>query len=90
MHILPASASPLRSMFSVEHDLVPIGTGQRLPATFRDALQGARDTMAASKAIRSVTVIALRANDDLVLVRVGPRGGHKCLWNFSRGTKCYR
>lgn len=89
MHILPPSTSPLRSMFSVEHDLVPVGTGARHAATFRNALQQARDTIAAEPVVHSITSIAMRANDDLVLFRVGPRGGHKCLWNFSRGTKCY-
>ena len=35
MHHLPPSTSPIHEMFSIENDLVPIGTGERQPALFR-------------------------------------------------------
>lgn len=85
MHRLPQPTSPLRSMFSVEHDLVPLGTGERQAPTLRDAISEAKRTIASDKAIHSVNVIAMAANDDLVLVYVGPRGGVRRLWNFTKG-----
>ena len=89
MHHLPPSTSPINEMFSIESDLVPIGTGERQPALFRDALNGAVATIARNKAIQSVVCMALRANDDLVLLKVGERGGHRCIWNFTTGKRSY-
>ena len=89
MHYLPPVDSPLRDLFSVALDLVPLGTGHREPTLFREALAQARVTFASSPAVRRVTCIAMRANDDLVLMQIGPRGGHKCLWNFTTGKRSY-
>ena len=88
MHSLPPTNSPLREMFSVERDLIPLGTGARKPARFRDALREAQRAVASSATLE-VVFIALHHNDSLVLVRVGKRGGHKCLWNFTTGKRRY-
>jgi hypothetical protein len=84
MYYLPPASSPLRSLFSVE-DLAAMGPviAGRVPL-LGDAKRSAKRLMAANPAVRSVVSIAARFNDDVVLVRFGPRGGQKILWNFSR------
>ena len=54
--------------------------------TFRGAIRSAKNTMLQNKAIKSVYCYALRANDELWLLRVGPRGGWRKVWNFGKVT----
>ena len=89
MHHLPPQNSALRDMFSIEHDLVPIGTGQARPALMRDTVRRARAAMADNKAIAHMTFIVMAPNDDLVLIQIGCRGGVKPLWNFTTGKRSF-
>ena len=89
MHYLPPMASPIRDLFSVELDLVPIGTKERSPATFNEARRAAVKTIAANKDVKAVFSMALYGNDDIVLIKVGARGGHRCIWNFTTGKRSY-
>lgn len=79
--LFPASSSPLNDHFDRNEICVENGV------PFAQAKRGAVKTIAKSDgAIRSVTCLVLRANDDLELVNFGPRGGAKTLWNFSTGV----
>ena len=80
---LPLSNSPLRELFDVGV-LAQCGTieGLRKMPTFRQALASARRTYEIDASIRAVHVIAVRAEGNLELIRVGRRGGHRTLWNF--------
>ncbi len=78
---LPASDSSLRSLFDVR-DLVAIGTKQVSPADFRNALSGARSFLANEPAAREVHSLCVKADGELILLRVGKRGGWKKLWSF--------
>ena len=75
---LPPAASRLRSL---------IEAGQ-IPEPAEAPLFG-RARRDAIRTRRAVTLIVLRGNDDLCLVRFGPRGGHRCLWNFTAGRTSY-
>ena len=57
--------------------------------TFNEARRAAVKFIAANKNVKAVTSIALRGNDDLVLIEVGARGGHRCIWNFTTGKRSY-
>lgn len=85
MYHLPPASSPLRELFAVEH-LVAMGPLRegRIPL-FMEAKRSAKRYMAGNKAISGIVSICAWANDDVLLVRFGPRGGHKILWNFSKG-----
>ena len=67
----------------------PAASVARATPLFRHALSEARARIAADPAVSFMAVLALRANDDIVLMRVGPRGGQRCLWNFSTGRARY-
>lgn len=84
MHRLPPQNSELREMFDIT-DLVAIGTKERTPVTIKEARFSARETFARDKkrAIKRINFIALRANDDLVLISIGRRGGIQYHWNFT-------
>jgi aspartate ammonia-lyase len=75
--LLPPLNSPLRDLFEVSM----LADYMKLP-NFRQALTDARAYMKAEKAVRSVYVLCIRANGDIELLRVGPRGGWKPLFNF--------
>ena len=85
MFHLPPSSHSARDLFDVETDLVPLGTGERQAPTLRDAVYSAKRTIAGDAAINAVFSIAMTANDDIVLLRVGSRGAVKTIWNFSKG-----
>ncbi len=54
-------------------------------ADFPRALRAAAKTAAEQPAVRRVTTIAARGDDEVWLISVGPRGGWKRLWNFGKG-----
>jgi hypothetical protein len=74
---LPSPDLAVRELFEPS-DLVDY---RKLP-TFRQALTNANNTIARNPAVRSVQVLTMRANGEIWLLRVGNRGGWKCLWNF--------
>ena len=74
---LPLSTSPLRECFDVQ-SLVEWRT---LPS-FRQALNGCRNTIAADSSINSANALAIRADGEIWMIRVGKKGGWKKLWNF--------
>ena len=80
---LPLSDDPRREMFDI-HDLVDIGTGDRIPLDLQAALRAAKRTFAADnrKLFRRLNYIVLRADDRLQLISVGRRGGWKVVWAF--------
>ena len=82
MLALPLTGHPLRELFEVSH-LAAIGSGE-IPVVMKaHALAAGRRTVASDKAIRSVVVIALEGStDNLVLLRIGKRGGWRKLWTF--------
>ena len=77
---LPLSDSPLRELFDVA-DLA-----NKQWCTLAEARTSARKTFEAHKpgAIRSVYFLVLLAAGDVVLMRVGPRGGRVILWRFGQ------
>lgn len=81
--VLPLSGSPVRELFDVAH-LVEIAdpANRAKLATFRECISNARKMYAGNKAIKAVHSFCLRANGELWLIRVGPRGGWKKVWNF--------
>jgi hypothetical protein len=82
---LPNRDSHIRELFDM-NDLVSLASPEnrmKLP-TFREALVSAKRTLAGDKAIRAVHTLTLRANGELWLMKVGPRGGWKVLWNFGQ------
>lgn len=85
-HLLPPANSPLREMFDIA-DLVAIGTKQREPITFKDAVFASKRFFASQPKglVKSVVYIALKADGSLVLVSFGPRGAHKIHWIFRHG-----
>ncbi len=87
MLTLPSSTSPLRELFDIETDLVPVGMPGAPITTFREAVTSARRSMAANPAIRAVFSICMTADDHIRLVKVGPRGGLYRLWDFGRRTR---
>ena len=86
---LPLTDSPLRALFSVESDLLPIVEKRTQPITFTQARTVADATLQDGN-VKAAHIICLRANDDLVLVRFGNKGGIACLWNFTTGKKTFR
>lgn len=78
---LPLNDSPLCELFSVA-DLID---WQKLP-TYQHAKIAAIKQFG-DTAVKSVNCVAMRANGDIWLFRVGPRGGVKKLWNFGDPTK---
>ena len=85
-HALPPQGHPAREMFAVE-DLVAIATRQVDPIDLQRAKFAAkRYFAAASPAARRVVYIIMRSdNDQLELISVGRRGGHKVEWRFGGG-----
>lgn len=80
---LPLTGTATRDLIDTRHlaEIASPANRMKLP-TFREALAAAKRTMSADKAIRAVHTYCLRANGELWLVRVGPRGGWKKQWNF--------
>lgn len=80
---LPLTGSAVRDLFDIAHLAEVADPKNRAKlVTFREALSNARRAMEADKAVRSVVTFAFRANGELWLIKVGPRGGWKTLWNF--------
>ena len=80
-HALPLPGTRQREMFEIE-DLVAIATGQEQAATLQQAKLSAKRMAKANRAIDRVVFFVLLANDDLALVSVGRRGGHRIEWVF--------
>jgi len=81
--LMPPQGSPYREMFDTA-ELVKMNIARerlKMPV-FRDTLIAAKAFMARDKNVHSVNCIAMRANGDIWLFRVGKRGGVKKLWNF--------
>lgn len=76
---LPLSGSPLRDFFDVA-DLLDLS---ELP-DFPSAIRSARAFLVAEKAASAVNALAVRANGEIWLIKVGKRGGWKRIWNFSK------
>lgn len=74
---LPAPGTAARELFTPADLVDP----RKLP-TFREALRNAVTFMKAEKGVRAVHTLTMRANGEIWLMRVGPRGGWTCLWNF--------
>jgi hypothetical protein len=83
--LLPPRGTELRDQIDVAHlaEIAQPANRVKLP-TFREALIGARGTLRAEKAARSVFSYALRADGDLWLLKVNRNGSWKCAWNFGR------
>lgn len=83
MLALPPSSSALRNLIDVAH-LVEIAdpANRSKLRTFRQAVTSAREFLASEPAAREVNTVCLCADGSLQLVRVGPKGGIKRLWNF--------
>ena len=53
--------------------------------TLRDGIRRCVEAMRDDRAIRSMTCLVLACDDSIKLLQIGPRGGHKTLWNFGHG-----
>ncbi len=78
---LPLTSSPLRELF----ELATLVDYQKLP-DFRRAVSACRNTVQ-QRGIRSVHSVCMRAAGEIVLIKVGKRGGVKQLWNFGCPVK---
>lgn len=80
---LPTTTNPTRQLIdvaSIAETLSPVNRG-KLP-TLRQALTNAAAYFAAEPAAKAMHVVCRKANDTIVLERVGRRGGHKTIWTF--------
>jgi hypothetical protein len=80
---LPSSTSEIRNLFEVSHlaEIASPANRAKLP-TFRMAATSARQHMGADQTIKAVHSICLCADGSLRLIRFGPKGGVKRVWNF--------
>ena len=80
---LPASSSPLRELFDIADlaALADIQARTKLP-TLQQAKMTARNVFATDNAVKQVNMLVIRANGELHLMKFGPKGGTKKLWNF--------
>ena len=80
---LPLSGSPVYEAMDVAHVAEALSPENRskLP-TLRMVLAKYRKHINSESAVKSVESICIKADGSVVLVRVGPRGGHKVLWKF--------
>ena len=77
---LPTDPS-LRETF----DVMDVVNWATLPE-FRRVVVGLRNTVA-QPGVHSAQGLALKANGDVVLIRVGKKGGVKTLWNFGNPVR---
>lgn len=85
---LPTADHPARAMFDMA-SLVEILDPRNVAklVCFREAICSARRTIAESNgAIKRVTMVCLRADDERWLISVGARGGWRNEWNFGTGS----
>ena len=82
---LPSSSSPLRNLFDVAHlaEIASPANRAKLVA-FPNAVRSARAFLASERGAKEVNTICVCADGSLQLVRVGPKGGVKRLWNFGQ------
>lgn len=84
-YALPLAGSRQREAFVIE-DLLAIEAGQYVPPSLPEARQLARESFARWReaVIKPVRVfyIVLRADDNLDLISIGPRGGWRREWRF--------
>ena len=82
MLALPASSSPLRSLFDVAElaEMASPANRVKLP-TLRGAINSARQ-MFSDGVAKSVALICVTADGHLRLIQVGPKGGVRRLWDF--------
>jgi hypothetical protein len=87
-HLLPPPGHKAREMFDVS-DLVAVSTGERpIPCAIWQARKSALATLERNPAVRRVVLFCADAsNDQLRLVSVGRRGGHKVEWTFGPMTR---
>lgn len=80
---LPPRDSAIRECFDTAHlaELCAPENRLKLP-TFREAKVNAREFFLKNKGVKQVNTITLRADGELWLIQIGPRGGWKVLWNF--------
>ena len=80
---LPPSSSTLRTFFDVAHLAEIASPANRAKlCTFRQAITSARAFLAAERSTKEVNTICICADGSLQLIRVGPKGGVRRLWNF--------
>lgn len=84
MFRLPPADSPVRTVLDMGHvgECLAPENSHRIPS-LPEAVSMAKRSMAENKGIHSVNSIVRKANDDIWLVQIGPRGGVKRLWNFT-------
>jgi hypothetical protein len=82
---LPLSDNPIRALFDVAHlaELADFANRSKLRG-FRETILSARRIMTDDKTVRAVHSVCLRADGELWLIRVGPKGGCKKVWNFGK------
>jgi hypothetical protein len=82
---LPPQDSKVRECFDLSHLAEMCAPENRLKLpTFRQALTNAKSFFGQNKGVKVVNSVTLRANGELWLIQVGPRGGWKVLWNFGQ------
>ena len=85
MPAFPPIGHPVNEAFDRD-DLARIARGQYVPCSLREAHALARDSFERFKgaALKPMALIymVLRADDNVDLISIGPRGGRKVLWRF--------
>ena len=79
----PTNDNPIRDMFDAASVAMMLLPEKRMSLpTLRDALRIGRESISADSAISSVNVVCIKANGDIVLEKIGKRGGHDTIWTF--------
>ena len=86
-HPLPAVGTEARDALDLHH-FVEMVTSKRF-VTLAETRASVRKTFERDDSVSAVYTITLLANDDLVMLRWGPRGGRKTLWNFGSARQHY-
>lgn len=83
MLALPSSSSPLRALIDVAALAEMAAPENRSKLrTLRDAINSARAFLSAEPTAREVNAVCVTADGHLRLIRIGPKGGIKRLWDF--------
>jgi hypothetical protein len=78
MLTLPPRNSEIREMFDM------MDLAEKRWTTYAESRKAARSTFEKTKGIKSVNTLTIRADGSIHLIKWGPRGGKKIVWNFGK------
>jgi len=80
---LPSASHPARDLFDVAHLAQVAAPENRAKLhTLISAKASAKAFLSTNTFAKSVVFIVIRADGHLHLMQIGPKGGHKVLWDF--------